>query len=100
MPNVATPRTVERPSRRTGRRSLVALGAVLALAGVAATGAYAAQQAEGGYFSTSTETFSTPTTALVTDEILVEAGRPGDSPADVGDLGEVRIRVTPTEPGT
>jgi hypothetical protein len=99
MPDVATPRTTERPSRRAGRAFVVALGAVLALTGLATTGAYAAQQAEGGYFSTSTETFSTPTSALVTDEILVEAGRPGDSPTDVGDLAEVRIRVTSAEPG-
>jgi hypothetical protein len=99
MPNVATPRTAERPTRRTARRSLVALGAVLALTGIAALGAYAAQQAEGGYSTTPTETFSTPTSALVTDEILVEAGRPGDSPTDVGDLAEVRVRAAPTEPG-
>jgi hypothetical protein len=79
---------------------LVVLGAVLALAGLAATGAHAAQQAEGGYFSSSTEAFSTPTSALVTDEILVEAGRPGNSPTDVGDLAEVRIRAASTEPGT
>jgi hypothetical protein len=100
MPDVATPHTTERPSRRTGRALLIALGAALALAGLATTGAYAAQQAEGGYFSTSTETFSTPTSALVTDEILVEAGRPGDSPTDVGNLAEVRIRATAAKPGT
>jgi hypothetical protein len=87
------------PSRRTGRGLAVALGALLALAGLASTGAHLAQQAEGGYFAGSTERFSTPTSALVTDEILVEAGRPGDSPTDVGDLAEVRIRATSLAPG-
>jgi hypothetical protein len=86
-------------ARRAGRVIVTVLAAVLTLAGLAALGAHAAQEAEGGYFTTSTEMFSTPTSALVTDEILVEAGRPGDSPTDVGDLGEVRIRATPTEPG-
>jgi hypothetical protein len=90
----------ERPARRSGRAFLVVLGALLALAGLATIGAHAAQQAAGGYFSSSTEAFSTPTPALVTDEILVEAGRPGDSPTDVGDLAEVRIRATSAEPGT
>jgi hypothetical protein len=93
------PDTTERQPHRTGRALLVALGAALVLAGLATTGAHVAQQAEGGYFGTSTQTFSTPTSALVTDEILVEAGRPGDSPTDVGDLGELRIRATSAEPG-
>jgi hypothetical protein len=94
MPNVV-------PPARRGRRTVVAvLAAVLALAGLAALGAHSGQQAEGGYFTSSTERFSTPASALVTDEILVEAGRPGDSPTDVGDLAEVRIRATSTEPGT
>jgi hypothetical protein len=88
MPHLAVPRTI-----------VTLLAVVLALAGFAALGAYAAQQAEGGFFTTPTETFATPTSALVTDEILVEAGRPGDSPTDVGDLGEVRIRATSTQPG-
>jgi hypothetical protein len=88
------------PSRRTRRTIVTVLAAVLTLAGLGTVGAHAVQQSEGGYFSSSTETFSTPTAALVTDEILVEAGRPGDSPTDVGDLAEVRIRATPTEPGS
>jgi hypothetical protein len=95
--DVAEPSTARR-SRRYGLGFLIAPGVVLALAGLAATGVHAAQQAEGGYFSTSTEAFSTPTAALVTDEILVEAGRPGDSPTDVGDLAAVRIRATAADP--
>jgi hypothetical protein len=87
------------PSRRTGRRLVVAAGALLALAGLAAAGAHVAQQAEGGWFTGSTERFSTPTSVLVTDEILVEEGRPGDPPTDLGELAEVRIRATPAEPG-
>jgi hypothetical protein len=86
-------------SGRTGRGVGLALGALLALAGLAAVGAHVAQQAEGGWFTSSTERFSTPTSVLVTDEILVEAGRPGDPPADLGELAEVRIRATPTEAG-
>jgi hypothetical protein len=87
------------PSGRTGRGLVVAAGALLALAGLGAVGAHAAQQAEGGYISSSTERFSTPTSVLVTDEILVEEGRPGDPPTDLGELAEVRIRSTPAEPG-
>jgi hypothetical protein len=78
---------------------VVAAGALLALAGLAAAGAHVAQQAEGGWFASSTERFSTPTSVLVTDEILVEEGRPGDPPSDLGELAEVRIRATPVEPG-
>jgi hypothetical protein len=87
MPRVAVPRTI-----------VILFTAVLAAAGLAALGVHAAQQGEGGYLTTPTGTFSTTTSALVTDEILVEAGRPGDSPTDVGDLAEVRIRVTPSDP--
>ncbi len=87
------------PSGRAGRWLVVALGALLALAGLATIGAHGAQQAEGGYFTSSTERFSTPTSVLVTDEILVEAGRPGDPPSDLGELAEVRIRATPAESG-
>ena len=87
------------PSRRTRRGLLVAAGALLALAGLAAVGAHVAQQADGGWFASSTERFSTPTSVLVTDEILVEEGRPGDPPTDIGELAEVRIQATPAEPG-
>jgi len=87
------------PPRRTARALVPALGALLALAGLAAIGAHVAQEAEGGWFTSSTERFSTPTSALVTDEILVEAGRPGDPPTDLGELAEVRIRANPAEPG-
>lgn len=87
------------PSRRTGRGLVVAAGALLTLAGFAAAGAHVAQQAEGGWFASSTERFSTPTSVLVTDEILVEEGRPGDPPSDLGELAEVRIRATPAQPG-
>ncbi|TQM45951.1 hypothetical protein [Pseudonocardia cypriaca] len=87
------------PSGRTGRGLVVAAGALLALAGLAAVGAHVAQQADGGWFASSTERFSTPTSVLVTDEILVEEGRPGDPPTDLGELAEVRIRATPAEPG-
>jgi hypothetical protein len=97
--HTAQPNT-ERPVWRRARALVAVPAALLALAGLATLGAHAVQQGEGGYFTTSTEHFSTPTSALVTDEILVEAGRPGDSPADVGDLAEVRIRATSTEPGT
>ncbi len=85
MPQAAVPRTI-----------VILLATLLAMAGLAALGAHAAQQAEGGYFTSSTETISTPTSVLVTDEGLVEAGRPGNSPTDVGDLAEVGIRATPT----
>jgi hypothetical protein len=95
---------VTTPARRGGRTTVTVLATVLAIvlavAGLAALGADALQRAEGGYFTSSTERLSTPTSALVTDEILVEAGRPGDSPTDVGDLAEVRIRATPAERGT
>ena len=51
------------------------------------------QADEGGWFTSATEGLATPTAALVTDEVLVESGRPGDPDPDVGDLSQVRVRA-------
>ena len=81
--------------RRLGRTVLAGLAATaLVLVGSGGLVLGALQADEGGYFTSPQQPLSTPTAALVTDEILVESGRPGDPSLDVGDLSQVRVRVT------
>lgn len=89
--------------RRGGRRLRIAgvlVGAVLALAGGGVVGLAFAQDAEGGYFSSPEQRFSTATAVLKSDEIAVDAesARAGDPSPDLGELATVRIAVQPVDP--
>jgi hypothetical protein len=84
-----------------GRRIAALVAAVLLLATGGATLLAAwAQRGAGGYFTTPTERFLTPTAALKSDEIDLGAGRPADTSGDIGNLGTVRIRVSSADPDT
>ena len=85
------------PVRRRRRTAILLAGVVaaaLVLSGSAGLVLGGLQAEEGGYFTSGEGALSTPTAALVTDEVLVESGRPGDPSTDVGDLSRVRVRVT------
>jgi hypothetical protein len=70
----------------------------LALLGAGALVLAGLQRSEGGFFTTGSQTLSTATSALVSDEVLVERRRPGDPAFDLGDLAQVRVRArTPAE---
>jgi len=92
-------RTAPRTSATTRRwtRPPAVLGAALVLAGSGTLGLSALQQHEGGFFTSSAATLATGTSALVTDEVAVEQGRPGNPSTDLGDLARVRIRAGATD---
>lgn len=84
------------PLRGPNRRRvgvLTCVGIALALIGAAALGLAGLQRSEGGFFTTGAQTLSTSTSALVTDEVLLEQRRPGNSSSDLGDLAQVRVRA-------
>ncbi|NGN62692.1 hypothetical protein G5C51_02090 [Streptomyces sp. A7024] len=79
--------------RVVGRWVTVVVAVLLLIAGGVATWAAAEQAGGGGWFSTPREEFRTSARALVTDELEVSTGRPGDPSNDIGELGAVRVRV-------
>lgn len=83
--------------RRNGRIVLATAGVALVLVGGASLGLSALQHDEGGFFTTASATLTTPTSALVSDEVMVQERRPGNATTDVGDLAQVRVRAR--EPG-
>jgi hypothetical protein len=94
------------PTQPTGSRSRsrfavpasAVMAIVLLLVGGALTWAGVAQRGEGGFFTTQTARLVTATSALVTDEIDVDARRPANPGFDLGDLARVRIRATSARP--
>jgi hypothetical protein len=80
-----------------GTTALVIAVLLLAAGGASLVGAVV-QRAEGGYFTTPGAWFSSPTVALLTEEIDVGSGQPGDPEGDVGELARVRIRVHSADP--
>lgn len=56
------------------------------------------QSQSGGYLSTPSEDFATPTAVLLTDEVDVGSGRPADPEPDLGELARIRVRVGSANP--
>lgn len=71
-------------------------GLVLAVGGVGPAAGLA--QGTGGYTSTPTGSFHTPTAVLLTDEVDLDTGQPADPEPDLGELGRVRVHVVSTDP--
>jgi hypothetical protein len=99
------PQAAARPSGWTGGRiAAVVTGALLVLVSLALLGAGGTAlwadrtQREGGYVTTGVHDFSTTGSALAT--VSTELGSAGGWLYSPGLLGEVRIRVTPTSPGS
>ena len=89
------------PPRRRPRRAEAVAGLLaggLVLAGGAGLTLGALQAGEGGFFTTSTASLTTSTSALVTDEVKVEERGPGDPATDAGDLSRVRLRAVGGRP--
>lgn len=98
LPTAAVARAPAR-RRSAGVSTAVLTAVLLLLAGVTGLAALA-QAREGGAFTTPAAHLATTTAALVTDEVDVGAGRPGDPSPDAGDVARVRLRATADDAGT
>jgi hypothetical protein len=78
--------------------AVLVLAVLLLVAGGASLVGAAAQRSDGGYFTTPGAWFSSPTAALITEEIDVGSGQPADPAGDAGELARVRIRVHSADP--
>lgn len=79
---------------------LLVLGSIAALLGLALTaaggvlvGIHATQRDAGGYYTTSTERFETPTYALTSEDIQLHVDADGRDWGPLGDIGTARIEA-------
>jgi hypothetical protein len=98
-----TASTEPMPTRNSGRVVSIVAGAVLLLlslaplaGGTALTAVHTTQRGDDGYYATGTEPLSTPTAALVSDDLDVDMGG-ADWMFDDGRFGSVRVTATGTD---
>lgn len=89
-----------RGTRRPYRVIAASCAALLLLAACGFLVAAGAQATSGGSFATPDHRFTTPTSALKTDEIDVgeSSARAADPNPDLGELARVRIVIRPSDP--
>src|SRR5688500_13326671 len=88
---------------RPQRVVLLVLGSIAALLGLALTaaggvlvGIHATQRDEGGYYTSSTERFETPTYALTSEDIQLHVDADGRDWTPLRNIGTVRIEAQST----